>query len=55
MVDIVYVAEKSNLELRTYGCGAHADYGMLTLLATDDVSGLQVPINCPIQSTLYKC
>lgn len=27
-----------------YACGAHSDYGMLTLLATDAVTGLQVLI-----------
>ncbi|PKU74923.1 Flavonol synthase/flavanone 3-hydroxylase [Dendrobium catenatum] len=25
-----------------YGCGAHSDYGLITLLATDDVVGLQI-------------
>jgi isopenicillin N synthase-like dioxygenase len=25
-----------------FGAGAHSDYGMLTLLATDEVPGLQV-------------
>ncbi|KAL1188724.1 2-oxoglutarate-dependent dioxygenase 33 [Cardamine amara subsp. amara] len=25
-----------------YACGAHSDYGMMTLLATDDVMGLQI-------------
>lgn len=25
-----------------FGCGAHSDYGMLTILATDSVPGLQV-------------
>lgn len=34
--------EKSNVELGIYGTGAHSDYGLITLLATDDVPGLQV-------------
>ncbi|XP_021912684.1 2-oxoglutarate-Fe(II) type oxidoreductase isoform X2 [Carica papaya] len=25
-----------------YGCGAHSDYGLITLLATDDITGLQI-------------
>lgn len=25
-----------------YGCGAHSDYGVLTLLATDGTPGLQI-------------
>ena len=35
-------AEKSDVERGIYGTGAHSDYGLLTLLATDDVPGLQV-------------
>uniref|UniRef100_A0A7I4CR67 Fe2OG dioxygenase domain-containing protein n=1 Tax=Physcomitrium patens TaxID=3218 RepID=A0A7I4CR67_PHYPA len=37
-----YSAEKSNVELGIFGTGAHSDYGLLTLLATDDVPGLQI-------------
>ena len=25
-----------------YGCGAHSDYGVMTLLATDGTPGLQI-------------
>ena len=35
-------AEKSDVELGIYGAGAHSDWGFITLLATDDVPGLQV-------------
>jgi isopenicillin N synthase-like dioxygenase len=37
-----YSAEKSDLERGIYGTGAHSDYGLITLLATDDVHGLQI-------------
>jgi isopenicillin N synthase-like dioxygenase len=37
-----YSDEKSNVELGIYGTGAHSDYGLITLLATDDVPGLQI-------------
>ena len=37
-----YSAEKSVPEEGVFACGAHSDYGMLTVLATDDVPGLQV-------------
>ncbi|PKA63397.1 S-norcoclaurine synthase 1 [Apostasia shenzhenica] len=32
----------SNPATGIYGCGAHSDYGLITLLATDDVVGLQI-------------
>jgi isopenicillin N synthase-like dioxygenase len=32
----------SNPSKGVYGAGAHSDYGLITLLATDDVVGLQV-------------
>eukprot|EP00249_Psilotum_nudum_P016914 c26050_g1_i4 orf=2948-4030(+) len=37
-----YKGEESNPELGVYGAGAHSDWGLLTLLATDDVLGLQI-------------
>jgi hypothetical protein len=40
-----YSAEASSPESGILGCGAHSDYGMLTLLATDHVPGLQININ----------
>ncbi|RRT65164.1 hypothetical protein B296_00041255 [Ensete ventricosum] len=32
----------SNPEKGVFGAGAHSDYGLITLLATDDVAGLQI-------------
>jgi len=37
-----YSAEPSRPENGIYGCGAHSDYGMITLLLTDDHPGLQI-------------
>eukprot|EP01018_Ginkgo_biloba_P002626 Gb_22952 [translate_table: standard] len=37
-----YPGKSSNLECGLYGAAAHSDYGMLTLLATDGVPGLQI-------------
>lgn len=34
--------EVSNPEKGIYGAGAHSDYGLITLLLTDEVLGLQV-------------
>lgn len=42
MISIVLVAEESSEEKGIYGIGAHCDWGFLTLLATDNVPGLQV-------------
>jgi len=37
-----YSEEQSREEEGIFGAGAHTDFGMLTLLATDDVPGLQI-------------
>lgn len=37
-----YTAEKSTLSEGVIACGAHTDYGIITLLATDHVPGLQI-------------
>jgi len=37
-----YAAEKSNPDDGVYACGAHSDYGMITLLLTDENRGLQI-------------
>mmetsp|Transcript_3899 Transcript_3899/g.6004 ORF Transcript_3899/g.6004 Transcript_3899/m.6004 type:complete len:318 (-) Transcript_3899:26-979(-) len=37
-----YSAEESAPSKGVYACGAHSDYGMLTLLLTDDNPGLQI-------------
>lgn len=37
-----YAAEKSRPQEGVYACGAHSDYGMVTLLLTDDNPGLQI-------------
>lgn len=39
-----YFLGKSDPSKGIYGTGAHSDYGMITLLATDGVMGLQVMI-----------
>ena len=37
-----YHATKSAPDLGKFGCGSHTDYGMITILMTDQVPGLQV-------------
>lgn len=37
-----YAAQKSEPDQGVYACGAHSDYGMLTLLLTDETPGLQI-------------
>ena len=37
-----YPPQAGHIEQRTLGCGAHTDYGCLTILAQDAVGGLQV-------------
>ncbi|KAG0463983.1 hypothetical protein HPP92_020052 [Vanilla planifolia] len=37
-----YEDKVSDPAMGIYGCGAHSDFGFLTLLATDDVMGLQI-------------
>lgn len=37
-----YAAEPSQPEDGVFACGGHSDYGMLTLLLTDDTPGLQI-------------
>jgi isopenicillin N synthase-like dioxygenase len=40
-----YTAEQSTPESGVLACGAHSDYGMFTLLTTDDVPGLQIRVD----------
>ena len=37
-----YEATLSNIGVGIYACGAHTDYGMITVLLTDDNDGLQI-------------
>ncbi|CAL9094063.1 unnamed protein product [Musa acuminata var. zebrina] len=37
-----YEGKISNPDKGVFGAGAHSDYGLITLLATDDVAGLQI-------------
>jgi len=40
-----YDAVRSNVDAGIFGCGAHTDYGLLTLLSTDATPGLQILMN----------
>lgn len=37
-----YAAEKSDLDRGIFGAGAHTDYGLITLLSTDENAGLEI-------------
>lgn len=37
-----YAKEESKPEEGIFACGAHSDYGMITLLLTDEHAGLQI-------------
>lgn len=39
---IHYPPQKGRIKQATLGCGAHSDYGVLTVLAQDDIGGLQL-------------
>jgi isopenicillin N synthase-like dioxygenase len=39
------IGEVISSDVETYGASAHSDYGMVTLLLTDGVPGLQVNIS----------
>eukprot|EP01083_Nonionella_stella_P077171 210565_1 len=51
MTLIRYSAEASRPSDGIYGCGAHSDWGMTTVLATDGVQGLQVFRQSPDNET----
>ncbi|KAK9829658.1 hypothetical protein WJX72_007150 [[Myrmecia] bisecta] len=40
-----YVEDANDPDKGIFGVGAHTDWGMLTVLATDDVPGLQIHVN----------
>jgi len=39
-----YMPEVSDVENGKFGAGAHSDYGLITILATDGTPGLQVEV-----------
>ena len=46
-----YSKQKSDVANGVLACGAHSDYGMITLLATDDQPGLQILLQTNKHST----
>ncbi|URE12304.1 2OG-Fe(II) oxygenase superfamily [Musa troglodytarum] len=45
----------SNPEKGVFGAGAHSDYGLITLLATDDVAGLQICKDRGAKPQVWEC
>ncbi|KAG8045936.1 hypothetical protein GUJ93_ZPchr0008g12133 [Zizania palustris] len=49
-----YEGQVSNPAKGVYGAGAHSDYGLITLLATDDVVGLQICKDSSAQPQVWE-
>ncbi|CAI0543514.1 unnamed protein product [Linum tenue] len=49
-----YGGQVSDPSKGLYGAGAHSDYGLITLLATDDVYGLQICKNKDAQPQVWE-
>ncbi|XP_072981061.1 azadirone synthase LFS-like isoform X2 [Typha angustifolia] len=49
-----YEGKVSNPAKGVYGAGAHSDFGLITLLATDDVAGLQICKDKSAQTQVWE-